>query len=97
LKRDAAKVAKDVDRGLVTLEGAKRYGVVVKPDMTLDNVATNALRQRIERERGELKLFNFGGTVEELKARCKAETGFDPPRAPVFQKRFRSGSVAAAE
>jgi N-methylhydantoinase B len=97
LKRDAAKIAKDVERGLVTAEGARRYGVVVKQDMTLDEAATNALRQRIQRERGELKLFNFGGTVDELKARCKAETGFDPPRTPVFQKRFRSAAVTAAE
>jgi N-methylhydantoinase B len=97
LKRDAAKVAKDVERGLVTIDGARRYGVVVKPDMTLDDAATKALRQRVERERGELKLFNFGGSVEELKARCKAETGFDPPRTPVFLKRFNAAKVAAAE
>ena len=24
--------------------------------------------------------------VEELKARCKADTSLDPPRQPVFQK-----------
>jgi len=84
-------------RGLMTIEGARRYGVVVKQAASLDEGATRALRQRIERERGELNLFNFGGTVEELKARCKAETGFDPPRGRMFQKRFRGVNIAAAE
>ena len=36
-----------------------------------------------------MKLFDFGGTIEELKARCKAETSFDPPKTPVFQKWHR--------
>ena len=30
------------------------------------------------------ELFNFGGTIEEIKARCKAETHLDPPQAPTF-------------
>jgi N-methylhydantoinase B len=97
LKRDALKVAKDADRGLVTIEGARRYGVVVRGDYSLDETATTSLRQRMERERGDLKLFDFGGTVEELKARCKAETGFDPPRTPEFQKWVRGVQAAAAE
>jgi len=25
---------------------------------------------------------DVGGTLEELKEQCKAETGFDPPRTP---------------
>ena len=37
-------------------------------------------------KRGDVQLFDFGGTIDEIKARCKEETGFDPPRAPVFQK-----------
>jgi N-methylhydantoinase B len=97
LKRDAVKVAKDVERGLVTIEGARRYGVVVHSDFSLDDAATKMLRQRIERERGDLQLFNFGGTVEELKARCKAETGFDPPRAPEFPRWVRPAQAVAAE
>jgi len=98
LKRDAQKVAKDAERGLVTVQGARRYGVVVTSDFAVDERATQALRDRLARERGELKLFNFGGTIEELKARCKAETSFDPPRTPEFQKWMRGGgAVAAAE
>ena len=32
------------------------------------------------------KLFNFGGDVEEIRARCLAETGIEPPKAPDFSK-----------
>jgi N-methylhydantoinase B len=95
LKRDAAKVAKDVERGLVTIQGAKRYGVVVNADLSVDTAATTSLRDRMARERDKIELFDFGGTVAELKARCKAETSFEPPRAPEFRKWMR-GTAAAA-
>ena len=37
-----------------------------------------------------------GGTMEELKERCKAETGFDPPRTPRFARGMgRAGKAAA--
>jgi N-methylhydantoinase B len=86
LKRPAEKVAKDAARGLVSAEGAKRYGVVLRADLSLDQTATAALRERMAPERSELPLFNFGGTVEELKAKCRAETGLEPPRTPVFPR-----------
>jgi N-methylhydantoinase B len=94
LKRDPAKVAKDVERGLVTAAGARRYGVVLGPDGGVDARATADLRERMARERGATALFDRGGTIEELKARCKAETGFDPPRTPQFQKWMRRGVEA---
>jgi hypothetical protein len=28
--------------------------------------------------------FDFGGTIEEIKARCKQETHLDPPVRPTF-------------
>jgi N-methylhydantoinase B len=86
--RDAAVVAKDVDRGLVTLEGACRYGVVLVNSTTVDEQATRELREqmRIEAESNK-EIFNRGGTIDELKARCLAETGHQPPSAPVFQRR----------
>ena len=77
-KREAALVARDVDRGLVSMDGAKRYGVVLKADGSLDENATTDLRDKLSKERGDPELFDFGGTIEELKARCKAETSFDP-------------------
>ena len=84
LKRAPELVAKDCERGLVSLTGARRYGVVVHADFNVDETATQALRQQMSDGRGEVAMFNRGGTIEELKARCKAETSFDPPRAPVF-------------
>ena len=93
LKREASKVAKDVERGLVTTEGARRYGVVLGADGGVDAQATASLRERMAQDRGETKLFDRGGTVEDLKARCKAETGFDPPRAPEFQTWMRGGAA----
>ena len=86
LERPADKVALDAKRGIVTIEGARRYGVVLGPGFTLDEAATQELRGKMAADRGEISLFNFGGTVEELKARCKADTHLDPPRSPVFQK-----------
>ena len=37
-------------------------------------------------ERNNEDVFDFGGTIEELKARCKADTSIDPPKTPIFQK-----------
>ena len=38
-------------------------------------------------ERGSVKLFDRGfESIEELKARCKAETGLEPPTQPQFTK-----------
>jgi N-methylhydantoinase B len=37
--------------------------------------------------RGAVKLFDRGfDSIEELKARCLAETGLPPPEAPTFSK-----------
>ncbi len=84
LKRPAERVATDVERGLVSVEGARAYGVVVRADFSLDPAATEALRAEMAATRPPIELFNRGGTIEQLKARCKAETSFDPPRSPVF-------------
>nr|WP_316641583.1 hydantoinase B/oxoprolinase family protein [uncultured Roseateles sp.] len=84
LKRPAERVATDVERGLVSRAGARLYGVVVGEDFSVDISATEALRAEIAASRPPIELFNRGGTIEELKARCKAETSFEPPRAPKF-------------
>ena len=96
---DARAVHEEVDvaRGLVTAEGAKRYGVVLTADGKVDERATEELRRKLGAERGDLKLFDFGGTVDELKARCKADTSLEPPKSPVFQKWMQRGAVQAAE
>jgi len=82
--RDPTLVKADVDRALVTAEGAKRYGVAIAADGSVDEAATTALREDLRASRGEFGLFDFGGTIEEIRARCKAETHLEPPKPPTF-------------
>jgi N-methylhydantoinase B len=85
LARDAELVAMDVKRGLVTPEGARRYGVVIE-DGEVDTRATRKLREKMAADQVK-PLFNRGfESIEELKGRCKKETGFEPPVAPVFRR-----------
>src|SRR5712692_5359018 len=67
LARDPQLVAKEVERGLVTVEGARRYGVMLRSDGTVDQPATVQLRARMKSERGETKVFDFGPPLEELQ------------------------------
>jgi N-methylhydantoinase B len=81
--RDPELVKTDVDRGLVTEAGAQRYGVVIEGgEVNVD--ATHAMRRTLVAERSEIPLFNRGGTVEELRSRCEAETHMSAPVAPTF-------------
>ncbi len=84
LKRPTENVAFDVEAGLVTLEGAKRYGVVMIDDDTVDEKRTATLRARMAKKRGKTQLFDFGGSIAELKKKCKRETGLEPPEQPRF-------------
>ncbi len=89
----------DVNAGLVTPEGARRYGVVIKADGSADPAATEKLRAKLRAARKEVKLFDRGfKTIEELKGRCLAETGHPAPAQPVFtnwaQKRIANDAAA---
>ncbi|HEY6630261.1 MAG TPA: hydantoinase B/oxoprolinase family protein [Rhizobiaceae bacterium] len=87
--RAAETVLMDVKRGLVTVEGARRYGVVIA-DGAVDEAATAKLRAEMSSMPKAEGLFNRGFTsIDELKSRCKTETGFEPPRSPVFRQRAR--------
>jgi len=86
LKRPTDKVHFDVVAGLVSANGAKRYGVVLDEKLNVDEKATAALRETMAKKRGDTTLFDFGGSIEELKARCREETGLEPPRTPTFQR-----------
>ncbi len=97
LERPAETVALDVERGICTAEGARRYGVVINGNGRIDETATRDLRAKLARERGETKLFDFGGTVEELKSRCQADTHLEPPVTPVFQKWMNNELAEAAD
>ena len=84
--RDPELVRQDVERRLVTAEGARRYGVVIADDGSIDVAATDSLREQLRGQRDQIELFNRGGTVEELRARCLAETHLEPPVSPNFQQ-----------
>ena len=94
-EREVDKVMFDVDAGLVSVEGARRYGVVVGANGKADAGATRALRARLVQERGAVKLFDRGfDSIDELKGRCKAETGLEPPVQPQFSRRVQVQKAA---
>ena len=73
---------------MATSRGARRYGVVILEadgDFSIDAGATEALRKEMIAERGDdIPLFNKGGDLSELIARCEEDTGLAPPSPPVF-------------
>jgi hypothetical protein len=73
-----------VVKELVSLQKARQdYGVVINPELRqVDAEATQKLRAEIACERGPAKTFDFGPPLEELLARCKEETGLEPPKPP---------------
>jgi N-methylhydantoinase B len=85
LERDPELVGLEIRRGLVTAEGARRYGVVADAEGVVDRSATEALRaERRAARPGPLPVFDMGPPVEELLARCEEETGLPAPRRPVW-------------
>ena len=81
-RRDPEIVRLDVERGLVSAAGARRFGVVLEDDGSVDESATRSLRAELIADRGEPHMFDFGGTIEEIKARALEETHLPPPQAP---------------
>jgi len=87
LERDPGEVFSDVRKGLVSTEGARRYGVVFNIGGQVDEAATQTLRQELASSRNTDELFSRGGTIEEIKARCEAETGLPAPATPTWTHR----------
>lgn len=85
LDRDPALVAREVRQGLVTTEGARRYGVVLVDGGTVDDMATASLRATLRAERGTIAVFDFGPDIATLRASCEAETGLAAPVQPVWR------------
>jgi N-methylhydantoinase B len=84
LERDPALVALEVRRGLVTADGARRYGVVLR-DGAVDEQATATLRTELRADRpADLPVFDMGPPIDELLARCEAETGLPAPTRPTW-------------
>ncbi len=78
-------VRADVARKLVSASGARRYGVVIDSRGQVDTKATAALRDEMRIQRGEPDVFNFGGSIEEIKSRCQEETHLPAPADPQFE------------
>jgi N-methylhydantoinase B len=85
LERDPELVALEVRRGLVSPAGAGRYGVVLTEAGVVDQAATAARRAELRAARpAELPVFDMGPPIEELLARCEAETGLPAPTRPTW-------------
>ena len=85
LARDPELVALEVRRGLVSVDGARRYGVVCADEGVVDGDATTALRSELASVRpAVLPVFDMGPPLEVILERCLAETGLAAPRAPVW-------------
>ncbi len=82
--RDPQLVMDDVNRRLVTSQGALRYGVVITDNGTVDLDATSALRADLKSKREDIPMFNHGGELEDIRARCEAETHLPAPVQPEF-------------
>lgn len=83
LERDPELVALEVERGLVSLDGAfHNYGVKLADDGTVDMAATETKRAEMAKDQTEGEIFNFGPDIEAIRANCKAETGLDAPIQP---------------
>lgn len=81
-ERDPALVAKEIVQGLVTVQGAAAYGVVIEADGSVDQAGTEQLRKQMREARGEVALFDYGPPIEELRASCLADTGLPAPVQP---------------
>jgi N-methylhydantoinase B len=95
LERDAAIVGLEVRGGLISVAGARDYGVVCDDDGAVDDAATTALRATIKAARAPLNVFEFGPSIEKLRETCLADTGLPPPQQPVW--RSRSADRIAAQ
>ncbi len=95
LQRLAEQVRTDVLRELVSSEKAQRdYGVVLDPQTCeVNQTATQALREKIAKERGTMQTFDFGPPLAELLARCKEETGLEPPVPPKLPTHWATNGV----
>lgn len=84
LARDPSLVGLEVLQGLVTVAGARAYGVVASEDGEIDAAATEALRHHMRSTRAPLSLFDYGPGVEALRSACEAETGLPAPIQPAW-------------
>jgi N-methylhydantoinase B len=84
LQRDPDIVVSDVSKKLVSVEGARRYGVVINDDLSLNQKETESLRAEMSKDTVADEMFNFGGTIEEIKSKSLEETHLVAPVSPTF-------------
>ena len=76
-------MALEIRQGLVTVGGARDYGVVIAADGSVDGAATEKLRTEMADTVVETDgPFNFGPDIETLRANCLEETGLPAPVQP---------------
>ena len=81
----------DVQAGLVTPQGALNYGVVMKADLHgRQGRDREAAREAACRARASEAVRPRLRDDRELKGRCKAETGHEPPQQPKFSEQSAS-------
>jgi N-methylhydantoinase B len=83
LERDPELVLTDINRRLVSIEGALNYGVVVV-DGKVDKSETKKLRDSIRADRDDIEMFDFGGDLKTIKEKCFEETNLQAPDSPSF-------------
>src|SRR6478752_5374967 len=84
LAREPDLVGLEVRRGLVTADGARRYGVVCDESGVVDVSATETLRSTLDADRPHpLPTFDMGPPLETILERALEETGLPAPRPPV--------------
>ena len=83
--RDPELIAKEIRQGLCTVDGAREYGVVFSKSGVVDVEATSNLRSKLKQERGNVKVFDYGPSIESLRANCLEETGLPAPIQPVWK------------
>jgi hypothetical protein len=75
-------------------KACKDYGVVIDPQtQQVDETATATLREKMAKERGPQQTFDFGPPLAELLARCKEETGLEPPVPPKLPPHWATNRV----
>ncbi len=97
LLRDPALVGLEIRRGLVTVAGARRNGVVADEAGAVDEAGTQALRDEMRASRPPLPVFDRGPSLETLRANCLAETGLPAPQPPVWRRAAAPAYALAAE
>jgi N-methylhydantoinase B len=95
LDREVDLVSREIRQGLVSAAGARAYGVVADAQGAVDEAATETLRGEMRAAGGEVLLFDRGGSIEHLRARCLDETGLQPPAQPVWHAGADDFAIAA--